>query len=369
MTRVLFIVNHDIVIYNFRLELVERLLLENYEVVIASPYGKRIDALIDLGCIYIKTEIDRHGMNLLSELKLIHEYHSLIKRISPDIVLTYTIKPNIYGGIACSNMKIPYISNITGLGTSIENNCIIRNIILKLYYYGIKNSCCIFFQNRTNMSVFANYKKIMSKCQLIPGSGVNLEKFKYIPYPAKDLTIRFLFMSRIMRDKGIIELLLAAEQIKIDFPDIKFDIIGMIDEDLHKQINAAIKKGIIEYHGYILDTRQYISLCSAVVLPSYHEGMANVLLESSASGRPVIASRIPGCIEAFDDRISGISVNVRDSDDLYNKMIEFIKMPYDDKVSMGIKAREKMEAEFSRKIIVDAYMKEISKALKVGRRS
>ena len=182
MSKVLFLVNHDVVIYNFRLELVERLIADGHEVIISSPYGERIEDLKALGCEYREIELSRHGMNPLKELKLISTYKKLLREARPDIVFSYTIKPNIYGAIACRAVKVPCVANITGLGTAVENGGIAQKIIVMLYKYALARAQKIFFQNEENRKLFETHKIALGRHDYIPGSGVNLEKFAPLPY-------------------------------------------------------------------------------------------------------------------------------------------------------------------------------------------
>lgn len=199
--KILFLVNHDVVIYNFRLELVERLLKEGYEVHISSPYGERIDELVDLGCIYHEIEVERHGMNPLSELKLLSNYRSLLNEVKPDYIFGYTIKPNIYGAIAAKEKKIPFIANITGLGTAVENPGPVQKMMILLYKFAFTDVQKVFFQNTENRQFFIDHKIAIDKHGLLPGSGVNLKRFSTKDYPNDDV-IRFAFISRIMKEKG-----------------------------------------------------------------------------------------------------------------------------------------------------------------------
>ena len=210
MSKILFLVNHDVVIYNFRLELAERLLAEGHRVIISSPYGERIDDLKELGCEYHEITMSRRGMNPIRELVLIHQYKKLIRQVSPDIVFSYTIKPNIYGAMACKSMKVPCVANITGLGTAVENGGIIQKITTLLYKYAFSEIQRVYFQNTENMQFFIDRNIAVDKHDLLPGSGVNLQRFCPLEYPS-DEKIEFAFVSRIMREKGVDQYLEAAE--------------------------------------------------------------------------------------------------------------------------------------------------------------
>lgn len=363
MKKVLFLVNHDIVIYNFRKELVERLLQDGYKVYISSPYGERIDDLVSMGCEYINTSIDRHGTNIIQDFKLILHYKKIIRDIKPDVVLTYTIKPNIYGGIACKSLKTPYIANITGLGTAVENGGIMQKLTTMLYKIAFKKVRCVFFQNTENQQFFIDNKIALKRHRLIPGSGVNLEYFHVLDYPDDEESINFLFIGRIMRDKGVNELFEAAKQIKEKHTNVQFILIGDFEEDYNEKILDLEKNKIIEYHGRQKDVRPFIKGSHAIILPSYHEGTSNVLLESASSGRPVIASNIAGCKETFDEGISGLGFEAKNTDELVKTLITFIELPFEYKRTMGIAGRKKMKQEYNRQIVIDTYLEEMNKIL------
>lgn len=357
--KVLILVNHDVVIYNFRLELVERLLNENYEVYISSPYGERIDDLISLGCKYIEADFNRHGLNIFQEWKLLRYYKKIIKDIRPNVILTYTIKPNIYGALVARSYSIPVIANITGLGTAVENGGIMQRISVALYKYAFRNITKVFFQNADNQQFFIEQKIAVGKHELIPGSGVNLERFPLMDYP-KDNIVEFVFISRIMKEKGIDEYLNAAKYIRNKFLNTRFHILGFSEEDYEEELKDLQEKNIVNYHGMQRDVKNFLKTFHCTIHPSYHEGMSNVLLESAASGRPIITTNQSGCKEIVDNDVSGFLVEKKNSDDLIRKIEEFLSLSYEDKREMGLAGRRKVEREFDREFVVDAYMKEIN---------
>lgn len=358
--RILVLANYGMGLYNFRKELLEKLVDSNHEVYISLPYDEYVSKLEELGCKFINTYVDRRGTNPVNDFKLLLKYIKIIKSIKPDVVLTYTIKPNIYGGIACKLCGVKYLSNITGLGTSIENKGIMQKIILRLYKIGLKNSHCVFFQNKANLDFFKKMKILKGKYQLIPGSGVNLNRYNYERYPDESENVRLLFIGRIMKSKGIEELLKATEIVKSKYSNVEIDIVGGIEEDYENQIIEFVNKGYVNYYGQQNDVRPFIKKSHAIILPSYHEGLANVLLESAATGRPIIASNIPGCKETFDENISGFGFEPRSVESLVNAVIKFITLPHKNKIEMGKAARYKVENEFDRNIVVNAYLNEIN---------
>lgn len=360
--KVLFLVNHDVVIYNFRLELVERLLQEGYDVYVSSPYGERIEDLKELGCHYYDIRMDRHGMNPLEELKLFHSYVKQIGEIKPDIILGYTIKPNIYGAIVAQFRHIPFVANITGLGTAVENPGVKQRLLVLLYKFAFRKVQRVFFQNEENQQFFIDNKIAIGKHGLLPGSGVNLERNSFEEYPAKEDRIILNVIGRLMKDKGTDETLVAIRNIKKDYPDVIFRFLGFCDQEEYKhKIKNAVDEGLVEYLGQQRDVHDYIKVSCATIQASYHEGMSNVLLETAACGRPVIATNIPGCRETYEEGETGISCEQRNAKDLERAIREFIELPYDKKKTMGYLARKRMEKYFDRRIVVDAYIDEIRK--------
>lgn len=358
--KILVLSNNDVGLYKFRKELIQELIKQNNTVYICLPEGEFIESLKKLGCKYIPCNyLERRGTNPFKDIKLIHFYRRIVNEYVPDVVLTYTIKPNIYGGLVCRMNRVPYIVNVTGLGTSIENGGLLSFITCTLYKTGIRNAECVFFQNSANQRVFVERKIVKGKTVLIPGSGVNLEVHKFEEYPQEENEIRFLFIGRIMKDKGIEELLSAIKQLRVCNPKVLLDIVGGYDEDYSQQIRAAEKEGIVKYYGQQSSVHEFIKKAHCVVLPSYHEGMANVLLEAASTGRPVIASKIPGCAETFDEGTSGIGCEVKNTDSLVEAMASFVSLPLEDKKAMGRAGRIKIEKEFDRNIVIQAYTNEL----------
>lgn len=356
---VLVLVNHDVVIYNFRKELIERLILEGYHVVISSPYGERIDDLIAMGCEYYEATIERHGTNPFKEFKLLTYYKNLMKKVKPDVVLTYTIKPNIYGGLAAKKYNIPYIANITGLGTAVEKDSIIQKINIVLYKIAFSKIHKVFFQNNENMNFFKKNNIVVDKHELVPGSGVNLNHFNVLEYPAED-TIEFVFISRIMKEKGIDQYIAAAKYITKKYSNTKFHVCGFCEENYENQLIRLENKGVLKYHGMVRDVREILSKTHCTVHPTYYpEGLSNVLLESSASGRPIITTDRSGCREVVDDGVTGYIVKQKDPLDLIEKVENFIGLKHNQKKQMGLDGRAKVEKEFDRQYVVNTYLKEI----------
>lgn len=357
--KVLILVNHNVVIYNFRKEIVQRLVADGYEVYLSCPQGNRIAELKEMGCKFIETKFDRHGTNFAEELKLLKHYKRMMKEVRPDVVLSYTIKPNIYGGMAAAALNIPYIANITGLGTAVENGGLLQKITKLMYKYAFRKVNCVFVQNEENKAFFSDNKIAKDKLSLIPGSGVNLTQFAPMPYPDGE-TVEFVFISRIMKEKGIEHYLEAAQYIRAKYPNTKFHICGFCEEAYEGRLKELEGKGIVIYHGMVDDVTAILRDCSATIHPTYYpEGISNVLLESCACERPIITTDRSGCREVVDDGINGYMIKQKDTNDLIRAIEKFMKLTVAQRELMGKNARAKMEKMFDRQIVVEAYMERI----------
>jgi len=347
---------------HFRKELLVELINNGDKVYIMAPLDDNRDKLSDIGCKFIENKVDRRGMNFLKDAQLIWNYIIVIKRMKPDVVLTYTIKPNIYGGFVTSLLKIPCIANVTGLGSGVERTKLLAVLLVWLYKIGFRKVNCIFFQNKHNMRFFKKNNIVKRRYRLIPGSGVNLKEFFPCDYPNEE-KIEFVFISRIMKEKGIDEYLYAAEYIKKKYPFTVFHVCGKCEETYEEILERQHKKGIIEYHGYVDNVREIIYRTHCTINPSYHEGMSNVLLESAACGRPCLASDIPGCKEIVEEQKNGFLFESRNELALVEAIEKFIALSHEDKEKMGKNGRKKIEKEFDRRIIIDAYIDEINKIM------
>lgn len=364
MKKVLILANNDVGLYSFRKELIEKLLENKNDVYISLPDGERVKDLQDIGCKYIHTNVSRHGTNPIEDFGLFLTYLKILKKEKPDIVFSYTIKPNIYGGMACEVMGVPYVANITGLGTAVENGGMMQKLTVLLYKLAFMRVKKVFFQNTENMHFFVKKRIALKKHGLLPGSGVNLEKFSYMEYPDSNKT-EFAFISRIMKEKGIDQYLDAAEKIKEKYPDTVFHVCGFCEQAYEQRLVKLQEKGVIVYHGMVKDVRTILKDVHCIVHPTYYpEGMSNVLLEASASGRPIITTNRSGCREVIDDGINGFIAEQKNSDDLTEKINEFLKLSYEEKKEMGIAGRKKVEKEFDRQIVVDRYMEELGEKQK-----
>lgn len=359
--RILILANNDGGLYKFRRELIIRL-VESNEVFICLPNGEFITEFQKLGCIFWDCPfLNRHGTNPMLEIKLLSFYNKVVSEINPDVVFTYTIKPNIYGGIVCAQKNIPYVANITGLGTAVENAGTLQKITLMLYKYALRKAKKVFFQNTENRDFMLEHNIVKSNYDLLPGSGVNLSRFKVLEYPSED-TIEFAFISRIMKEKGIDQYLDAAKQIREKYPNTAFHVCGSCEQDYENTLKNLHNRGIIIYHGMVRDVREILKNIHCTVHPTYYpEGISNVLLESSACARPIITTDRAGCREVIDNGVNGFVVRKKDSADLIEKLKKFIALPWEEKRQMGINGRKKVEQEFDRQIVCEKYMDELNK--------
>ena len=350
--RVMILANNDVGLYQFRKELIQELLKEN-EVILSLPYGDMIEPLKALGCRFIDTPIDRRGINPKTDLKLLAHYRRILSQEKPDLAITYTIKPNIYGGLACSRLKIPYAVNITGLGTAFERGGKLKQLVTAMYKAACRNAKVVFFENEENRQVFLREGIVReNRTHRLNGAGVNLEHYRVTEYPQGD-RIRFLFMGRVMAEKGIDELFTAMRKLLADGISCELDVLGGYEEDYKAKIAECEAEGWLHYHGYQKDVRPFIEACHCFVLPSWHEGMANTNLESAASGRPVITSRIPGCMEAVIDGETGFLAERKNADELYRAMKNFVRLSPEERKAMGLAGRRHMEAVFDKKKVVE----------------
>ena len=345
----------------FRKELIQEL-IQDYNIIIVSDSSgsDRTQTLEEMGCSTIEIKVDRRGINPFADFKLFRQYNDILKKYRPALVITYTVKPNIYAGIACRLLKIPYVSNITGLGTAFEKKGILRMLVKTLYKSALKKAKTVFFENSANADLFIDEKIInQNQACVLPGAGINLNNFSYIDYPSDDGCFIFLYIGRIMKEKGIDELLSSVEKIYSENRNVILHILGAMEDDYKSIIQNATEAGWLKYFGYQNDVKKYIGDAHCVVLPSWHEGMANTNLEAAASGRPIITSDIPGCKEAVIDKYTGLLCIVKNQNDLYSKMKQMMEITWDNRRKMGIKGREHMKNVFEKNLVVKKTMERI----------
>ena len=345
--------------YRFRIDLIRELLNEGHSITVLVPDGEYVPEMIQLGCKFIDTPIDRRGINPLNDYKLLRLYNKIVNIEQPDLVITYTIKPNIYCGLACRKRKIKYAANITGLGTSFEKKGLIRFIVTFLYKISLKKSKIVFFENSENKDIIVERKIVpANKTFVLNGAGVNTDFFYYSEYPSEE-KINFLFIGRIMVEKGFNELIYAMEKLLNDNCNVELHIVGFCEESLEDRIKFYQQEGWLFFHGRQQDVRPFIEQSHCFVLPSWHEGMANTNLECASMGRPVITSNIHGCMEAIEDGVSGLLCEKQNANDLYMKMKKFISLSYEERKTMGIAGRQRMMEMFDKQKVVKITLEQL----------
>lgn len=349
--KILILANHSGGLYDFRKDLIAE--LKKYaQVTVAVPRNDRWEELQQLADCVMELPVDRRGKNPLRDLGLLRRYRALLRAVRPELVLTYTVKPNIYGGLACRWARVPYAANITGLGSALENGGGLRRLVLVLYKLALKRARVVFFENSANRDAL-DAAGVVPKGRdvVLAGAGVNLKDFPYQPYP-QNMPARFLFVGRVMREKGIDELFAAAKRLHWDGAAVEFHVVGSFEEAYKPAMDALEQAGVVRCHGYQADMRPWYAMADCVVLPSYHEGMSNVLLEAAASGRPLITSDIPGCREAVAPGESGLLCPPQDAEALYETLQAFLALPAAARAEMGRRGRARMEARFDKAAVV-----------------
>lgn len=365
--KILILSNYANGLYLFRKEVLSAFLNQGYETVVSVPTDENCGKLKALGVRLVPIEFERRGNNPVHDAKLFMAYWKLLKKEKPDVVLTYTIKPNLYGGLACRMGRVPYLVNVTGLGTAIEKPGILGKILLKFYRIATKKASCVFFQNEGNRQFMLDKGIGSGKDRLLPGSGVNLSEHPAMPYPSEDKGIYFLAVLRIMKDKGVEEYLKAAEKIHEEYPDTYFYLAGEYEEEERKAFEPRLKeledKGVIRYLGHIDNVAEVMAESHVIVHPSYHEGLSNVLLEAAACARPVLASNVPGCRETLQQGLSGLTFSAQNTESLIQTIKTLLSYTESDRREMGLRGREYVENVFDRNKVIDAYFMEIQKAV------
>lgn len=351
MKKILVITNHSYMLWRFRRELIQELMKES-EMIISTPFVGHEEDFAAMGCRMIETPVDRRGMNPATDFQLYKNYVKILKTEQPDLVITYSIKPNVYAGYACRRLHIPYCVNVQGLGTAFQKAGLAQ-IVTAMYKIALKKARTVFFENERNAKIFKD-KKIVTASQMciLHGAGINLEHHAYQPYPEND-AIHFLYLGRIMKEKGMDELFYAIRKFHAEYGQkIVLDLVGFFEDEYKEQVETLVQDGIAVFHGFQEDPRAYYAKADCIVLPSYHEGMSNVLLEAAATGRPLITSDIPGCREAVDNEKTGFLCEVESEEDLFQKMEKFINLTRKEREEMGRCGRRKMEKEFDKKDVV-----------------
>ena len=354
-------------IYNFRKGLILSLIDKGNEVITIAPKDKFTYKLMDLGCRHIPVKMDSRGANPIKDFLLIWELYYIYKKIKPDIILHYTIKPNIYGTIAASWLGIPVINNVCGLGTMFLKDNLVSRIAILLYRIAFRFPSKIFFQNDDDRQLFIKMKIVSQKVSdLIPGSGINTSDFTPSHDSIKNSKFTFLLISRLIYDKGILEYIEAIEMLKNQGIDAKFQLLGPIDAK-HKRgipedvIQGWIEKSQVEYLGTTEDVKSYIEKADCIVLPSYREGTPKTLLEAASMGKPMVATNVPGCNNVVLDGKNGFLCNLKDSNDLALKMKNMFDLEAGAREKMGKESRSYVVNKFDESIVINKYLESIEK--------
>lgn len=356
--------------YTAREKLMKELVALNYEVYILTNAPENKEKVEAFGVKVIN--IGSANYNPLEVSGYIFKLAKNLREIKPDVCLTFSIRPAIWGNLTARFLNLRVITNITGTGPLFTSKSLAYRIIRKIYPFALRRTETVFFQNTEDRQEFVSRGFVRrSQTKLIPGSGIDYEKFSPIEITKEDQSgMTFLYIGRLLKDKGVPEFIEAARIIRKKYPNVTFRIVGpvwkqnmkskMISEE---QLNGWINEGLIEYAGEKTDVRDEIAHCDCLVLPSHREGMSNVLLEAASMEKPTIASNVPGCREIIEDGITGLLCKVKDSEDLAVKMEEMIGLTSEKRAEMGKKARRKVIREFDKQIVIDSYIHEIENLL------
>jgi len=348
-------------IYNFRMNFISSLLAQGHEVHTVAPLDDYTHFLTEAGCIHHPVRMDSRGANPIKDTALIIELWSIYRKVRPDIILHYTIKPNVYGSLAAGMLGIPTINNVCGLGTVFLKDNLISAIAILLYKVSFRFASKVFFQNPDDLSLFLDKKLVASeKAELIPGSGIDLNRFQPVAF-RRNSSFTFLLISRLITDKGVLEYIKAVKQLRSEGINARFQILGAKDPK-HKRgiklktIDEWIKTGTIEYLGTTSDVRRFIHQADCIVLPSYREGTPRTLLEAASSSKPIIATDVPGCHQVVRDRFNGLLCQLKNPEDLAQKMVAMAN--FDDATikKFGENGRQKMEEEFDERVVINKYI-------------
>lgn len=349
-------------IYNFRMNFLRELLAQGHEIHTVAPVDDYTQHLTDLGCVHHRVKMDSRGANPIKDSALILELFLTYKKIRPDIILHYTIKPNVYGTLAASMLKIPVINNVCGLGTVFLKRNLVSAIAMILYKISFRFAHKVFFQNPDDLKLFIDKNLVAaSAAELIPGSGIDLKKFQPVPFKRNE-KFTFLLISRLITDKGVLEYIEAVKKLKESGFNAHFQVLGAKDPQ-HKRgieisvIDEWIKSNTIEYLGTTNDVRNYIHKADCVVLPSYREGTPRTLLEAASSSKPIIATDVPGCNNVVVDHFNGLLCRLKDADDLANKMKQIASFEDERLQEFGRNGRLKMEAEYDESFVINKYLR------------
>jgi len=350
-------------IFNFRMNLINGLISKGYEVIAIAPHDEYSNKLKESGINkFIELKIESGGINPFEDIHTLYRLYKIYQGEKPDIVFHFTPKPNIYGTIAANKLQIPAVNNISGLGRIFINRTIITHIVKILYRYSQKRATKVFFQNKDDLALFLSENLIQEqKCDVLPGSGVNIQQFIPKVLVKKDSTFRFILIARMLWDKGVGEYVEAARILKTKYSHLEFQLLGFLDVQNPSAISSGkmnewVNQGLVNYLGTTDRVGDFLEKADCVVLPSYREGTPRSLLEAASMAKPIITTNSVGCKEVVDDGINGFLCKVKDATDLAEKMEQMILLNEDERLEMGKRGREKMIREFDEKIVIQKYL-------------
>jgi glycosyltransferase involved in cell wall biosynthesis len=343
---------------------IKSLLAEGHEVHTIAPSDDYTHFLTEIGCIHHNIKMDSRGANPIKDLGLLIELWNVYRRLKPDVILHFTIKPNVYGTLAAAMLDIPTVNNVCGLGTVFLKDNLVSKIAIWLYKLSFRYPSKIFFQNPDDLKLFVSRKLVdAERADIVPGSGINLQHFVPANFQRNE-TFTFLMISRLITDKGVMEYVNAIKRFKQQGIKAKFQVLGAIDPEHARGIKENtiarwIEEDTFEYLGTTNDVRQFIHNADCVVLPSYREGTPRTLLEAASSAKPIIATDVPGCNHVVEDNINGLLCKIKDEKDLAEKMIQMQAMDNAKLKAFGQNGRVKMESQFDEKLVINKYLAEL----------
>ncbi|MBX2969745.1 MAG: glycosyltransferase family 4 protein [Cyclobacteriaceae bacterium] len=362
--KVAIVLNTSWNIYNFRLNLIQSLQEQGHEIFTIAPTDGYTPLLEERGCKHFHLKMDSRGANPLKDAALIFELYSIYRKIRPDVILHYTIKPNVYGTLAAALLRIPVVNNVCGLGTVFLKKGPLAIVAKLLYRLSFRFARKVFFQNPDDLKLFLDKNLVQKQTvDLIPGSGIDLKRFAPVNYQ-RNSTFTFLLISRLITDKGILEYVEAVKKLKAEGVQARFQVLGAMDPEHKRGINKEliqswINSGTIEYLGTTDDVRHFIQQADCVVLPSYREGTPRTLLEAASSSKPIIATDVPGCNQVVEHQVNGLLCKLKDADDLARQMRTLAGLDDNTLQTFGSNGRKKMETEFDESIVINKYLQAI----------
>lgn len=358
--KVAIVLNTSWNIYNFRMGLIKALREDGHEIHTIAPVDDYTSFLVESGCVHHAVKMDSRGANPLKDLALTLELFSIYRRLRPDVILHFTIKPNVYGTLAASLLRIPTINNVCGLGTIFLKKGVTSRVAKWLYRASFRFATKVFFQNSDDRAIFLEERLIAPGiADLVPGSGIDLTRFQPVEFK-RNKTFTFLLVSRLITDKGILEFVEAIRQLRSEGIDARFQVLGAKDPN-HKRgiatevIESWISNNTIEYLGTTKDVRPFMEQADCVVLPSYREGTPRTLLEAASLGKPIVTTDVPGCHHVVQHEYNGLLCTVKSPEDLASKMRQMATSPDETLLTFGRNGRKKMEAEFDEARVIQKY--------------